>query len=289
MIILDGKILNEKGRDRLAEEVTKLGFAPTLAILQIGSEKSSDAYIGRKKKFAESIGAKVMHRRFEEGTDEQKLFFEIERLNKDATVHGIIIQFPIPKNYDKFGLVEAVSPMKDVDGLTSFNLKKLLEKKRGMVPATAKGVLSLLDNYGVIIEGRRAVVIGRSVLAGESIALSLLNRDATVTIAHSKTVDLEKVAKEADILVVAVGRPKFVTADYVRSGQTVVDVGISIQGGEKIEEEITGAKLVGDVDYESVSKVVGAISPVPGGVGPMTVLSLFENLLEAAERQKIIK
>ncbi len=287
MKILDGKSISQQGKDRLVREIKELGFSPTLAILQVGADERSDSYISQKKKFAEGVGARVMHRRFDGGTEEAKLFFEIERLNQDSTVNGIIIQLPIPDIYKKFELIEAISPLKDVDGLTAYNLKKLLEGGEGVLPATAKGIVSLLESSGVVIEGKTVVVIGRSVLAGKSIALALLNRNATIVIAHSKTKNLEEVAKQGDILVTAAGQPGLITKGHVRPGQVVVDVGISLVGAGKVEEEIIGKKLVGDVDFDTVAPIVEAISPVPGGVGPMTVLSLFENLLAVAKSQKL--
>jgi methylenetetrahydrofolate dehydrogenase (NADP+)/methenyltetrahydrofolate cyclohydrolase len=287
MILLDGKKISLEGQDVLKARIKDLGFSPTLAIVQVGKNERSDAYIQAKIKFASAIGAKVMVREFDESTDEQKLFFEIDRLNKDRGVNGIIVQLPVPEQYNRFNLIESIDPEKDVDGLTSKNLKKLLENTSGILPATAKGVLSLLQAYKIDVTGKKVVVVGRSIIAGKSIALLLLNNNATVTVCHSRSSEISEATKNAEIIVSAVGRPKFINKDYLGRGQIIVDVGISVISGEKLEEEVPGKTIVGDVDFEYASKVAEAISPVPGGVGPMTVLSLFENLIRVSEIQNI--
>ena len=187
---------------------------------------------------------------------------------------------------DKEKIIAAIDPAKDVDGLTPWNQKMLLENKKGFVPATAKGVISLLDFYKIPIEGKKAVVVGRSSLVGKPIALSLLKRNATVTVCHKKTRNLSQETKSSVILVVAAGSPKLIGKNGVSRGQVVVDVGINSVGGKKLLDEVPKRKIVGDVDFDAVKKIVKAISPVPGGVGPMTVVSLFENLVEACENQK---
>ncbi len=292
MQILDGLAVRDSIAARLKQKIKKSGGVPALAIIQVGKREDSNAYIARKKQFAEEIGAKVFHLEFPDNVSEGELAQKIAELNADKTIHGIILQMPLPKHLDENKLIDLVSPQKDVDGLTSTNMKLLLENKSGgFLAATAKGVLSLLDFYKIEIEGKRVVVVGRSATVGKPIALSFLNRDATVTVAHSRTPNLEAVTREADILVSVVGKAKFIGAKYVQAGQGVIDVGINPLSPEKNlaerkpEDEIPKRRIVGDVDFDSVKDIVSAITPVPGGVGPMTVASLFENLVEAFEHQ----
>ncbi len=267
---------------KLKEKVGRSSLVPTLAVIQIGSLPESTAYITQKKKFAEKIGASVNHIVLDEDVGEIDVLAEIKKLNADISVHGIIVQMPIPKHLNRWNIIEAITPTKDVDGLTSTNTKALWDNRRGFVPATARGVLSLLSYYDISVAGKKIVVIGRSVLVGKPTALLLLNHDATVTICHSKTKDVAEVTHTADIIVVAAGVPNLITADYVSPRQVVIDVGINVSA-KKLEDEIGTQKLTGDVDFEAVSGLVSAISPVPGGVGPMTVASLFENVVEALE------
>lgn len=286
-LILDGRKVRDERVAALKEEISKLKKKPTLAIIQIGDSERSDAYINQKKKFALTIGAVVKHLRFPVTVLLHEVADKIESLNQDGDIQGIIIQLPIPTSLDQAKLVEAVDSEKDVDGLTSTNLKKLiLGDDSGFIPATAKGVMALLDFYKIPIEGKKAVVVGRSMIVGKPVALSLLNRNATVTICHSLTSNLEEVTRQADILIVGVGKPRFIGKKHVKKDMVVIDVGINVLSGEKLEEEIIEKKLVGDVDFDSVKDMVSAISPVPGGVGPMTVLSLFENLVESAKREQ---
>ena len=298
-IILDGRKLRDDGRARLKAVITKNGVKPKLVIIQVGEVSESTAYIGQKKKFAEHIGASVLHERFSDSVSEAKLIDAIEKFNHDSSVHGVIIQLPVPERLDKQKIIDTISPRKDVDGLTSEN-KKVFESgdKRAVVPATARGVLSLLCGYGISVSGKRATVIGRSALVGAPIATLLAREGAAVTVCHKETKDIPEKSRQVDILVVAIGQPKFINHEYVSAGQVVVDVGINSITGKpfdsahdrpfdsaqvkKLDEEIPKRELVGDVDFEGVKNIVGAISPVPGGVGPMTVLSLFENLLDAA-------
>lgn len=294
--ILDGKKLSEKIADRLKREISTLPKPPTLAIIQVGEKKESSSYIERKKKFAEKIGAKVHHIILEEKITTEKLAEAVLVLNTDKNINGIIVQLPLPKKIDRFKVMETISPFKDVDGLTSANAGLLYESAFGgsdpknvsarMIPATAKGILSLLKNSKIPLASKKVLVIGRSLLVGKPVALLLLKENATVTIAHSKTVDLPKLSKESDIVVVAVGKPGFFNKSFVKKGQTIVDVGTNSLSGPKLLEEVSKSKLVGDVDFDQVSRIVSAISPVPGGVGPMTVASLFENLVLACKIAK---
>lgn len=298
--ILNGKIVNEKIAKNLSSQISPLRSKPKLVIIQVGDLAESNSYIARKKAFGEKIGAIVDHHKFPNNIREEKLITHISSLNTDPTVHGIIVQMPLPDHLDKDKIIESITPVKDVDGLTSTNLKLLWEgKEDGYTPATTKGVLTLLDYYKIPISGKNVVVVGRSFLVGKPTALAFLNKDATVTVCHSKTPNLKQETRKADILVVAAGKPKFIGPEHVSKNQIVVDVGINVVEGRqttndkrlfdkaqgKPESEPATRKLVGDVDFDSVKDIVSAISLVPGGIGPMTVASLFENLLEAYLRQ----
>lgn len=298
--ILDGKIIRDKVADDLKSKIQNLLPAPRLVIIQVGNNPQSNTYIAQKIKFAELIGANVKLVKLPEDVTEKTLRFQLSTLNSERSVHGIIVQMPIPTNLDKDSIIEMIDPQKDVDGQTSVNIKKLAENDRsGFIPATTKGILTMLDYYKIQVSGKHVVIIGRSSLVGKPTALAMLNRNATVTICHSKTQNLEKITKAADILIVAAGRPKLIGVDHVSSNQTVIDVGINVISSsrsdleapersdllKKPESEPTGRNLVGDVDFDEVSKIVKAISPVPGGIGPLTVASLFENLLDAYSNQ----
>ena len=316
--ILDGKALNEKIAEKLKAEISRLetlrargplGRRPKLVIIQVGDLAESNAYIGRKVKFGEKIGAIVEQKRLPEKITQAELIGHIKVYDQNPSVHGIIVQMPLPKHIDKDEIIDSIDPAKDVDGLTSRNLKLLWENKTtnyssserresrslstlssrpkgsrqartintGFVPATTKGVISLLDEYKIPIEGKHVVVVGRSFLVGKPTFLAFLNRDATVTVCHRHTKDLAKLTKSADILVIAAGKPNLIGKEHVSKNQVVIDVGINAIP----DEDGPRRKLVGDVNFAEVSKIVKAISPVPGGAGPMTVASLFENLLDA--------
>jgi methylenetetrahydrofolate dehydrogenase (NADP+) / methenyltetrahydrofolate cyclohydrolase len=270
--ILSGTVVRDALAAALKHEVAQLPLPPKLVILQVGNRPDSNAYILQKKRFGEKIDVEVLHQQYDETVSEQQIFDDIKKYNADTTVHGIILQIPIPAHLNKDRLIEAIDPRKDVDGLTAYNTKLLFEgHPGGHVPATARGIITLLQHYQIEIEGKHAVIVGRSSLVGKPMALAFLKHNATVTVAHLYTRDLAVVTRAADILIVAIGDPVFITQNYVRAGQTVIDVGIN--ASEK--------GLVGDVDHTAVEAIVGAITPVPGGVGPMTVASLFQNLLDA--------
>ena len=279
--LLDGKIVRDSMMGELKNKISDLEKKLKLAILQVGDKEESNTYIEQKKLFAEKIGAEVLHIRLTEDIAEEEVYAEIQKLNSDTSVHGIIIQLPLPENLDKNLVIQNIDPIKDVDGLTSVNTKLLWNNEKGHVPATARGILTLLDYYKIPIKGRRVVVVGRSQLVGKPVALSFLNRGAIVIVCHRGTSSIMSETKQADILVVAAGNPEFITKDFVREGQVVVDVGINVKKSEHQSKEILHKKVVGDVNFAEVSPIVSAISPVPGGVGPMTVLSLFQNLLDA--------
>jgi methylenetetrahydrofolate dehydrogenase (NADP+)/methenyltetrahydrofolate cyclohydrolase len=283
--ILSGKVVRDEIMADLKNKISSLGVAPNLAIIKIGDDPDSDIYVKRKIEFAGKIGANAFVVNFPPGQVTQEILLaEIEKLNNDESVNGIIIQSPLPAHLDWFGAVEKVLPIKDLDGVTSVNIKNLLaNNQQELVPATARGVLSLLNYYDIPLKGKKVVVMGRSMLVGKPIAILLQNQGATVTVIHSKTVEPEKIAREADVLVVAIGQAELVGADYVKEGQVVIDVGIN-----SVIKTLGTRKIYGDVDFESVKDLVSAISPVPGGVGPMTVASLFQNLMEAFEKQNMI-
>ncbi|MDQ3076743.1 MAG: bifunctional 5,10-methylenetetrahydrofolate dehydrogenase/5,10-methenyltetrahydrofolate cyclohydrolase [bacterium] len=275
--ILSGTILRDTIREELRHTISQCTKKPTLVIIQVGDRPDSNTYIKQKKLFGEYIGAVVTHVFFQNSVTRDVLLQEIEKHNNDSNVHGILVQLPIPKHLDTERIIEIINPLKDIDGLTSYNTKLLFNGKGdGHLPATSRSIISLLDFYSIPIEGKHVVVVGRSNLVGKPTALALLQRDATVTIAHKETKDLGVITRQAQILVIAIGDPRFINEKYVLPGQTVVDVGINLVEG----------KLVGDVDFDGVKEIVSAISPVPGGVGPMTVASVFQNLLDAYRIQE---
>lgn len=284
-ILLDGKKARDTIAQKLAAKIQTFKRKPKLVIIQLGNNAESSAYIRQKKLLGEKIGAVVEHVELDASISEADLISKINTYNNLDSVDGIILQLPIPDHLDSDRIGEAIHPSKDVDGLHSKNIKSLWGKaKFGFVGATAKGVLSLLDFYGIEISGKKAVIVGRSALVGKPLALAFLKRNSTVTICHRFTEDLAKITATADILIVAAGKPGLIGKENVSSGQVVVDVGINLVSGEKLPDEVPHRKLVGDVLFEEVKERVRAISPVPGGVGPMTVAALFENLVEAYER-----
>lgn len=285
MILLDGKKARDARRDALAEALHGLGFVPTLAIIQVGDNPDSTVYIEQKRKFAEKIGAKAPCFRFPEDASFAELYQKVKALNADASIHGIIIQLPLPRHLDKESLISLIDPMKDVDGLTDENQALLAEGCPRFVPATARGVLSLLDFYGISLTGKSVAVLGRSRLVGAPTALALRARGARVSVCHSQTENTQEITRASDIVIVAIGKPELIGASYIREGAVVVDVGINSLTGP-LEEEVPRRRVVGDVHFAEISPLASAISPVPGGVGPMTVLSLFENLLDAARMAK---
>ena len=271
--ILDGRPIKEERRETLKTAVASLGFIPTLAIIQVGKREDSTAYITQKKTFGKEIGVNVEHDLFPENADQDDIVAKIKEYNENKNIHGIIVQMPLPIHIDRGFVVDAIDPKKDVDGLTAPNLKYLFEgREGGFMPATSRGIISLLEYYDISLEGKKVTIVGRSSLVGKPTLLALLNENATVTVCHSQTQNLKDHTQSADILIVAIGKPKFITHEYVSAKQVVVDVGINMVEG----------KMVGDVDFDAVADIVGAISPVPGGAGQMTVVSLYENLLKAA-------
>jgi methylenetetrahydrofolate dehydrogenase (NADP+)/methenyltetrahydrofolate cyclohydrolase len=280
-LVLDGKKARDFYKGELIVRVKALkakGITPRLAIIQIGENAESSIYIGQKEKFAEAIGVRVDHIKLAAGVSQADVAMKVETLNSDPKVHGIIIQMPIPAGLDKLALMNLIYPKKDVDGLGDESQRLLDEGIPAFIPATAKGVMALLDFYKIDVSGKLAAVFGRSRLVGHPVAALLKIRGASVAVIHSQTPNPREVSAGADIVVAAIGKPRYVTADFVQDGAVVVDVGISSSG------EVAERKIVGDVEYDAVSAKAAAISPVPGGVGPMTVLSLFDNLILSVER-----
>lgn len=281
-LLLDGKkIKDEIAADmklRIAAEIKKGRSKPVLAIIQIGDNKESAAYISNKKKFASMAGAEVRHVHLPADISEIDLAKEIENLNNDKDVHGVITQMPFPKHLDKEKIIDYIAKEKDVDGLTSASIKGLwIGSKDTFMPATTRGVMTMLKYYGIDPAGKHVVVVGRSTLVGKPTAIALTNADATVTLCHSGTKNLEFHTLAADIIITATGRPRLITEYHVKPEHVIVDVGITI-------EDIPERRAVGDVDYDAVSRIVHALSPVPGGAGPMTVASLFQNLFDAYQK-----
>ena len=276
--IIEGKMLASKIRKKLKEEVDILkqkGINPKVAVIMVGNDKASEVYVRNKSKACDEIGIKFEEFLLKENTIMEELLQLIENLNNRKDVHGILLQSPIPKHLDIRKAFNAINYTKDVDGFNPINVGKLLIGEDTFISCTPYGVIKMLEEYEIEIEGKHAVVIGRSNIVGKPLAQCLLNKNATVTICHSKTKNLESITKQADILLVAIGRPKFVTADMVKEGATVIDVGIN-----RNEE----GKLVGDVDFDNVEPKVKYISPVPGGVGPMTIAMLMNNVVKAAKQ-----
>lgn len=280
--LLEGKVfaakLREEAGQKAAELKEKYGITPGLAVIIVGENPASQVYVRNKHKACTELGFYSEGVELPEDTTREQLLAEIDRLNKDEKIHGILVQLPLPKALQPYEseVLEAIDPLKDVDGFHPVNVGRLVTGRKALIPCTPHGCIRMLELAGVPIEGANAVVIGRSNIVGKPMLHLLLSRNATVTICHSRTKDLAEVTKQADILVAAVGRPNFVTADMVKPGATVIDVGIN---------RIAPKKLVGDVDFEAVKEVAGAITPVPGGVGLLTIAMLMQNTVAAAELQ----
>ncbi|EAD4625688.1 bifunctional methylenetetrahydrofolate dehydrogenase/methenyltetrahydrofolate cyclohydrolase FolD [Listeria monocytogenes] len=276
--IIDGKKLAKEIQEKVTREVAELvkeGKQPGLAVVLVGDNQASRTYVRNKQKRTEEAGMKSVLIELPENVTEEKLLSVVEELNEDKTIHGILVQLPLPEHISEEKVIDTISFDKDVDGFHPVNVGNLFIGKDSFVPCTPAGIIELIKSTGTQIEGKRAVVIGRSNIVGKPVAQLLLNENATVTIAHSRTKDLPQVAKEADILVVATGLAKFVKKDYIKPGAIVIDVGMNRDENNK---------LCGDVDFDDVVQEVGFITPVPGGVGPMTITMLLANTLKAAKR-----
>ncbi|ELU8148464.1 bifunctional methylenetetrahydrofolate dehydrogenase/methenyltetrahydrofolate cyclohydrolase FolD [Listeria monocytogenes] len=276
--IIDGKKLAKEIQEKVTREVAELvkeGKKPGLAVVLVGDNQASRTYVRNKQKRTEEAGMKSVLIELPENVTEEKLLSVVEELNEDKTIHGILVQLPLPEHISEEKVIDTISYDKDVDGFHPVNVGNLFIGKDSFVPCTPAGIIELIKSTGTQIEGKRAVVIGRSNIVGKPVAQLLLNENATVTIAHSRTKDLPQVAKEADILVVATGLAKFVKKDYIKPDAIVIDVGM---------DRDENNKLCGDVDFDDVVEEAGFITPVPGGVGPMTITMLLANTLKAAKR-----
>lgn len=275
--IIDGKKISQEIKDELKEKVAamaKEGKKVALAVIQVGNDPASSVYVRNKKKACEYIGIESLSYELPEETTEEELVALIEKLNADTKVNGILVQLPLPKNINEEKIIQTISPDKDVDGFHMQNVGALCTGGKGYVSCTPLGIITLLKRSGIEIAGKRCVVMGRSNIVGKPMAMLLLRENGTVTICHSKTQDMKEITKQADILVVAIGKPKFVDETYVKEGAVVIDVGIHRNAENK---------LCGDVDFDRVAPHTSAITPVPGGVGPMTIAMLMNNCVSSVE------
>lgn len=284
--IIDGRVVSQEIKEEVKSLTQRLkrerGITPGLAFILVGNNPASEVYVANKAKACDALGFYSVTEKMSEDTPQEKVLTKIDEFNNDKKIHGILVQMPLPKHIDEYKVIEAVHPRKDVDGLHPFNIGKFCEAKswheiidkRLLLPCTPYGMMILLEKYGIEVAGKNAVVIGRSNLGGKPAAMLLLSKNATVTMAHSKTENLPQVCRQADILVAVIGKPNFVKKDFVKPGAAVLDVGINRTPGG----------LVGDVDFEQVKEIAAWITPVPGGVGAMTISILMKNTLMAAER-----
>ena len=275
--IIDGKAVSASVKAQVAQEVAALkeqGVSVGLAVVIVGDDPASRVYVNNKKKACAVCGIESFEYALPAETSEEELLALVSQLNEDRRVDGILVQLPLPSQIDEHKVIAAISPEKDVDAFHAVNVGKIMIGDFDFLPCTPSGCMDLIDSTGVSVEGKRCVVIGRSNIVGKPMAMLLLHRNGTVTICHSRTRDLKEICRQADILVAAVGKPNFVTADMVKEGAVVIDVGMN---------RLENGKLCGDVDFEAVSKIAGWITPVPGGVGPMTIATLMRNTLTAAK------
>lgn len=274
-VIIDGNKIAADVRASVASDVSALaakGLVPGLAVILIGDDPASHLYVTMKERDCDQVGIRSYDLRRPAGISQRELELIIDECNQNPEIHGILLQMPLPPHLDTEAAIARIDPAKDVDGFHPFNLGQLIRGLRAYRPCTPNGVMHMLDHYGIALEGKQAVVVGRSTIVGKPMAMMLLERHATVTVCHSRTADLAAVCRSADVLVAAVGRAKMITAEFVKPGAVVIDVGINH----------TESGMVGDVDFHSVEQIASAITPVPGGVGPMTRAMLLVNTVEAA-------
>ncbi|MBQ7326133.1 MAG: bifunctional methylenetetrahydrofolate dehydrogenase/methenyltetrahydrofolate cyclohydrolase FolD [Clostridia bacterium] len=278
--IINGKIVSAKLREEIAAQVVdfkaEYGKTPGLAVIVVGDDPASAVYVRNKHKACLEVGITSYQIELPADISERELIAKIDELNEDDSINGILVQLPLPKSIDEERIISRISPEKDVDAFHPANVGRIMIGNYKLLPCTPAGIIALMDHYGVEIAGKRCVVIGRSNIVGKPMSLLLTERNGTVTLCHSRTLDIDKICLDADIIVVAVGRANFLTADMVKQGAVVIDVGIN---------RLDNGKLCGDVAFDEVSKVASMITPVPGGVGPMTIATLLKNTLTAAENQ----
>lgn len=278
--IINGKLVSAKIRSEIAEQVKAhketFGKAPGLAVVVVGDDPASAVYVRNKHKACLEVGIESYQIELPDSTTEEELFVEIDRLNKDERVNGILVQLPLPKGINEESVINRISPDKDVDAFHPTNVGRIMIGNYKFLPCTPAGIIDLMDYYGIEIAGKRCVVIGRSNIVGKPMALLLTERNGTVTLCHSKTRGLDEICRQADIIVVAIGRAQFLKANMVKPGAIIIDVGIN---------RLENGKLCGDVAFDEVSEIASMITPVPGGVGPMTIATLLKNTLTAAKMQ----
>ena len=278
--IISGKIVSEKLRAELRDEIavykSKTGISPGLAVVVVGRDPASAVYVRNKHKACLEVGIESYQIEYPDGISEDELLRKIDELNADPKVNGILVQLPLPENISEQRVIERISPKKDVDAFHPENVGRIMIGNYSFLPCTPSGIIALMDHYGIEISGKKCAVIGRSNIVGKPMALLLTERNGTVTLCHSRTNNLKDICRESDIIVVAIGRAEFLTADMVKPGAVIIDVGIN---------RLQSGKLVGDVAFDEVSNVASMITPVPGGVGPMTITTLLKNTLLAAKIQ----
>lgn len=280
--IIDGKKLAHKIKESLIEEVEnikKSGIKPCLSVILVGENKASKKYVNFKEKACEELGIDSIVFRMPENTSEEAIIKKIDELNNDKNINGILVQLPLPRHISQNKILHKIEPLKDVDGFTPYCLGRLLIDDPLFIPCTPKGVIRMLDEYNINIESKNAVVVGRSVIVGKPLSLLLLRRNATVTVCHSKTERLKEITRSADILCVAIGKSNFISGEMIKDGAVVIDIGINVG---------LDGKISGDVDFESALQRASYITPVPGGVGPMTIAMLMENTINATKIQRVL-
>lgn len=274
MILLDGKSLSAKIKDELKGNINSYVQTPILAVITIGDDTASEVYVKNKRKACEYVGMSFLHLDYASCVKEEVVIKKIKQLNKDKSINGIILQLPIPDNFNVSKIINTIDPSKDVDGLTNTQAGKLIQNEKCLMPCTPKGIMEILKEYKIELEGKHVVIVGRSILVGKPLMLECINKNATVTLCHSKTRDLKSYTKDADILIVAAGKKHLINKTMIKKGSVIIDVGINREEG----------KLFGDVN-PNVEEVCGYLTPVPGGVGPMTVAMLLKNTFEAYKNQ----
>lgn len=275
-VLLDGKKVAEKLKEELKGKIHNLDVKPGLAVICVGDDLASKIYVRIKHKICEEVGIYIEEHLFDSSVSEAEITDLIEKLNHDERIHGILVQSPMPYHINILNLFEKIAPQKDIDGFNSINVGKLAQGISDFIPCTPLGIMNLIKEYKIEIEGKNCVVVGRSNIVGRPMAQLLINSSGTVTVCHSKTKNLANITKQADILIVAVGKPLFITSDMVKDGAVVVDVGIN--------RKVNSKEILGDVDFENVKDKCSYITPVPGGVGPMTIITLVQNVIKACEQ-----
>jgi methylenetetrahydrofolate dehydrogenase (NADP+) / methenyltetrahydrofolate cyclohydrolase len=280
--IIDGKVIAAKIREEIKEKVAAMDVKPGLAVIRVGEDPASKVYVNMKEKACKEIGMYSEKHVLPEDITEEELLVIINKLNKSKKIHGFLVQLPLPAHIDEQKVLEAINPEKDADGFHPINVGRMFTGIESLVPATPSGIIKLIESTGIEISGKNAVVIGRSNIVGKPVAILLLQKHATVTVCHSRTKDLVEECKRADILVAAVGKARMITSDMVKEGSVVIDVGVN-----RVDDDSEkGYHLEGDVDFDNVKDKVGFVTPVPGGVGPMTIAMLLSNCLKAKEMQE---